>query len=125
LTLGRCRAEIVASEQLKGMAGVGRSQQVDGCSRHGGRHPPPADRDHRGIARRWLWLGSCSAFVQRRTNMPTESNHQEFETIDSAELSNATGGTAKDTVAKVSKGVEAVLPSVENAAMAIAGVIDG
>lgn len=57
--------------------------------------------------------------------MPTESNHQEFETIDSAELSNATGGKATDTVAKIGKGVEQALPAVENAAMTIAGLIDG
>lgn len=57
--------------------------------------------------------------------MPTESNHPEFETIDSAELTSATGGTAKDTVAKIGKDVQAALPSVENAAMTIAGLIDG
>ena len=57
--------------------------------------------------------------------MPTESNHAEFETIDSAELASATGGTAKDTVAKIGKDVQTALPSVENAAMTIAGLIDG
>lgn len=57
--------------------------------------------------------------------MQTETNHQELETIDSSELSNATGGNAKDTVAKIGQGVEKALPAVENAAMTIAGLIDG
>jgi hypothetical protein len=62
---------------------------------------------------------------RRRTNMPTETNHQEFETIDSAELASATGGTAKDTVAKIGQDVQKALPAVENAAMTIAGLVDG
>lgn len=57
--------------------------------------------------------------------MPTESNHPEFETIDSAELASATGGKAKDTIAKIGQDVQTALPSVENAAMTIAGLIDG
>lgn len=56
--------------------------------------------------------------------MPTESNHPEFEMIDSTDLASATGGKAKDTIAKIGQDVQAALPSVENAAMTIAGLVD-
>jgi len=57
--------------------------------------------------------------------MQTESHHPELETIDSAELSSATGGKAADVIAKIGQGVEKALPSVENAATTIANLIDG
>ena len=57
--------------------------------------------------------------------MPTEPNHPEFETIDSAELASATGGKAKDTVAKIAQDVQTALPAAENFATTIAGLVDG
>jgi hypothetical protein len=58
-------------------------------------------------------------------NMQTETNHPELETIDSSQLSSATGGKASDVVAKIGQDVEKALPAVENAATTIAGLIDG
>ncbi len=56
--------------------------------------------------------------------MNTET--KEFETIDSAELASTTGGKkASDVVAQVEQGINKALPSVENAASTIAGLIDG
>ena len=57
--------------------------------------------------------------------MHTETKPQDLETIDSAQLSTATGGKAKDTVAKIEKDVETALPAAENFANTIAGLIDG
>ncbi|HEX3758280.1 MAG TPA: hypothetical protein VHW23_06220 [Kofleriaceae bacterium] len=88
--------------------------------------PPPADRV---ITKRSRGEGHGSApaacFEQRRNTMDTQTKHQELETIDSSELASATGGKAKDVIAKVGQGIEKALPSVENAAETIAGLIDG
>jgi hypothetical protein len=64
-------------------------------------------------------------FEQRRTDMQTKTDHPDLETIDSSQLTSATGGNAKQTVAKIEKGVEKALPAAENFANTIAGLIDG
>jgi hypothetical protein len=64
---------------------------------------------------------------QRRNIMDNQTNHEALETIDSSALNSALGGKgkAKDVVTKVDQGINTALPSVENAAETIAGVIDG
>src|SRR5262252_3722976 len=100
------------------------ANKVDGRSHHGdagGRALMAIPRRSR-FARRWL--ARCSYLEQRRTNVQTKTNAQELETIDSSQLSNPTGGKAKDTVAKVENGINKALPDIEKAATDIAGLFD-
>ena len=57
--------------------------------------------------------------------MQTKTDHPDLETIDASQLTNTTGGNAKQTVAKIEQGVEKALPAAENFANTIAGLIDG
>jgi hypothetical protein len=80
----------------------------------------------RRSSREASWLGGCSVLGTKENIMNTETQQQELQTIDSSELSSATGGKkASDVVTEVEQGINKALPSVENAATTIASLIDG